>query len=290
MKKIYLTLFIVCLIISIFATQLIIHKTDGTQVTFNINEIESISFSATPPPPLGSMVVVEGGTFQTNSGQYTVTLSSFYMSNYLITQAEWEEVMVNNNNHISATPSQFVGDSNRPVENVSWYDAIVYLNFRSIQEGLTPVYSKNGDTNPDNWGVCPIIRDGEWDSIIMNMDVNGYRLPTEMEWEWAVRGGVPAQQAGTFYTLYSGSDNIDEVAWYDGNNTPNGTKPVGTKAPNELGLYDMSGNLWEWCWDWHALHVPGTYLNPTGPDSGLSRCLRGGGFWFWSRKLYDGYS
>jgi formylglycine-generating enzyme required for sulfatase activity len=106
----------------------------------------------------------------------------------------------------------------------------------------------------------------------MNINADGYRLPTEMEWEFAARGGNQSQNY-----IYSGSFNIWEVAWftYNSNNT---THKIGTKIPNEQGLYDMSGNVWEWCWDWYDPYPIGSYINPTGPGGGDLRIGRGGGW------------
>ena len=201
-----------------------------------------------------NMVIVEGGSFSmgSDSGEsdekpvHRVTVSSFIIGKYEVTQKEWKEVMGNN-------PSQFMGDD-LPVERVTWYDVVDYCNKRSLKEGLTPCYSGSGN------------------SIVCNWNANGYRLPTEAEWEYAARGGK--QSKG--YT-YSGSNDIGSVAWYNGNSS-NATHAVGTKAANELGLYDMSGNVWEWCWDWYASYPSGLQNNPAGASYGSSRVLRGGGW------------
>jgi formylglycine-generating enzyme required for sulfatase activity len=140
---------------------------------------------------------------------------------------------------------------------VSWQEAVEYCNKRSVKEGLTPAYSGSGN------------------EIRCNLSASGYRLPTEAEWEWAARGGGKDPLEYT----YSGSNSADAVAWYDGN-SGNTTHPVGAKRPNSLGLYDMSGNVWEWCWDWFGSYSGNAQTDPTGVASGSYRVLRGGGWYF----------
>ena len=220
---------------------------------------------------LSQMILVRGGSFTLSPG-YTILLSDFSIGNYLVTQGEWASVMEGNNNEISSRPSYFVDQGNNPVECISWYETLVYCNRLSILEGLEPVYSKDGYTNPYNWGPIPNSHDMSWDDIIMDMNKNGYRLPTEMEWYYAARGGILSQEE----YLYSGSYDIDEVAWY---NLNSGTSAhvVGQKKSNELGLYDMSGNVEEWCFDWWGVEFPnGGWDNPTGPENGVTRVVKGG--------------
>ena len=232
-------------------------------------------------------VLVEGGTFTMGipsnepdwfdheGPQHQVTVKSFYMARHEVTQREWQEIMGTTVTQQRNMAQQAANDSgwplhgegdNYPMYYVSWYEAIEYCNKRSVKEGLTQAYRGSGN------------------SITCDWNANGYRLPTEAEWEYAAKGGNK-----NFLTyLYSGSNSAGAVAWYDGNSGST-THPVGTKAPNDLGLYDMSGNVWEWCWDWYGNYSGGEQTNPTGAVSGADRVMRGGSWDADARRLRSAY-
>ncbi|MDR2096366.1 MAG: SUMF1/EgtB/PvdO family nonheme iron enzyme [Treponema sp.] len=227
---------------------------------------------------LEGFVRIAGGTFMMGSPaseaerlhdregpQHSVTVSGFYISKYEVTQKEWTEVMGSN-------PSNFKGD-NLPVENVSWYDAIEYCNRRSVKEGFTPAYTRSGD------------------NVTWNRGANGYRLPTEAEWEYACRAGT----TGPFST---GSNITTSQANYDGRYPYNGnakgiyrgkTWNVGSGSANAWGLYDMHGNVWEWCWDWYGSYSGYAQTDPVGASSGSNRLNRGGSWINTARNARSAY-
>ena len=200
-----------------------------------------------------NMVRVEGGTLPKGSAFAGQGVPNFAIGKCEVTWSEWKTVRTwaAANGYDIGTLGSGIGD-NYPVIDVQWYDVVKWCNAKSEMEGLAPVYSYNGT----------VLRTGGWqilgsdatDNIVNDANKNGYRLPTISEWEWAARGGISTKG----YT-YSGGNDANLVAWYSAN-SGNATHAVGTKAPNELGIYDMSGNAMEWCWD----------------RRGIGRCARGG--------------
>ncbi len=207
--------------------------------------LSAFSLNVRPQALEPQMIFVKGGVFRmgSNSGGsderpvHEVAVSSFFISRYEVTQAEWYSVMIRD-----TTDRYFGGCDSCPVERVTWYHAMEYI------ERLNSLTGKN------------------------------YRLPTEAEWEYAARGGVNSRGY-----RFSGSNKADSVAWTDGN-SGNRVHPVGRKKPNELGLYDMSGNVFEWCADWYldTFYKISPKEDPSGPETGEKKVMRGGS-WFFDR-------
>lgn len=272
MKKHLRTLFLVFgLMFAVIATGCGGGGGDGSDADDSGNTNTSIS---------GGFVLVQGATFNGSTAitgshvfitRRTITIPSLLVCDHEVTQDEYQSVTGTN-------PSRFSG-SDKPVHQVSWYDALVYCNKRSIAEQLTPCYTISGKIDPDEWGDVPLSSNSTWNAATCNFSANGYRLPTEAEWEYLAR---ERNLTNSGQTTYSGSNIIDDVAWYVDNSSsvgpssPNyGTHQVKTKAKNSLNLYDMSGNVWEWCWDWWSDSINASTPS-TGAESGSRRVLRGG--------------
>ncbi|MFH0992041.1 MAG: SUMF1/EgtB/PvdO family nonheme iron enzyme [bacterium] len=238
------------------------------------------SFVTTSSTVSQELVLVAGGTFQMGSNDandnlasppHSVTLAAFYIDKTEITYEKWTDVrnwsLTHGYTDLSVGQNGYspVG-SNNPVTDVSWYDVVKWCNARSEKEGLTPVFYTNGTQST-------IYRTGQTDinNDAVKWNANGYRLPTEAEWEFAARGGTKTHG----YT-YSGSNTVGDVAWYEKNGGT--THSVGQKAANELGTYDMSGNVWEWCWDWYVAYTSTLQTDPKGPSLGTYRVIRGGSY------------
>lgn len=224
----------------------------------NNNTPRTITLKQPGIPPF-RLKHIPAGTFQMgdDNSEYNyekpahpVSLNAFYMAEFPVTQDVYEAVTGKN-------PSRFKG-KRRPVERVSWFDAVRFCNVLSEMEGFDECYKMEGEKV-------------EW-----LPGKNGFRLPTEAEWEYAARSNPQGQSAADLN--YAGSDKLHLVGWYI-DNSHSETKDVGLKFPNQNALFDMSGNVWEWCWDWfddNYYSESKNSTNPTGPSTGSGRILRGG--------------
>ena len=240
-------------------------ETQGAIVPEGFVLVEGTTINGTESWTPSSEVFVSGRS---------LTIPDLIVSDHEVTRGEYKAVMGSDPSTASAYDkdgNQLEGDAvlNNPVNDVNWYGAIVYCNKLSMLENLTPCYSIDGSTDPDDWGEVPTSSNSTWNAATCNYEAEGYRLPTEAEWEWLARGGENYE--------YAGSDNVDDVAWYTSNTNDTGTREVKTKAPNGYGLYDMSGNVYEWCWDWYGSVSSSSAAD--GAASGSYRVGRGGSWY-----------
>ncbi len=205
--------------------------------------------------PAGRFIM--GDETQIDATPHEVAISSFYMDKNLVTQEQYEKVMGEN-------PSRWKGVGN-PVEQMRWSDGVRYCNARSKSEGLEPCYDLQ-----------------TWEC---NFQANGYRLPTEAEWEYACRAGTT-----TAYFFGNDPSKLKDYAWFEGNSGGK-PQPVGQKPPNAWGLYDMHGNVWEWCNDFYQVdyYQQSPKENPRGPKTGDTKVVRGGAWKFSDETCRCGY-
>jgi formylglycine-generating enzyme required for sulfatase activity len=250
---------------------------DGAEITVQRVDI-STEFSLIPAGIFAMGDALDG---EVDTPVRQVTVSAFYMAKHETTQALWEEVRAwgLSNGYIDLPVGGGIGP-HHPVQEVSWFDAIKWCNARSEKDGLTPCYTANDSP----------MRTGQ-SKVAMDVTADGYRLPTEAEWEKAARGGLSGHRFPWGDTITHNQANYwsEDTYAYDVSLTREHhpthasaakkwpyTSPVGVFAANDLGLHDMAGNVWEWCWDWNGTYASGPQNNPKGPASGAHRTRRGG--------------
>ncbi|MCX6874352.1 MAG: SUMF1/EgtB/PvdO family nonheme iron enzyme [Verrucomicrobia bacterium] len=255
-----------------------------------------ISADDNPVPP--GFALIPAGPFQMGDQSsplvgypfelpvHTVQVSAFYMGKCEVTKEEWDAVrtwgLANGYTDLPAGNGGYASKgANHPVHSITWYDMVKWCNARSQKEGLTLCYTVSGAT----------YKTGQ-SAPVCNWSANGYRLPTEAEWEKAARGGVAGKNFpwGTDTITHSQANYESSPSYaydvsptrgyhptYNTGDAPH-TSPVGSFAPNGYGLYDMAGNVWEWCWDWYGSYTSGSQTDPRGATSGSYRVIRGGGW------------
>jgi formylglycine-generating enzyme required for sulfatase activity len=275
----------------------------GSQIAVSVTNVSSARFFqlSLVPPTADSMAFIPAGSFtmgdtldgESDAIPTNVYVSGFYMDVNLVSSNQWRAVYSYATSHGYSFVHPGLGKAaNHPVQTVDWYDCVKWCNARSQQAGLTPVYYTDaGFTQVDTNGDTAT-------TVYPNWVASGYRLPTEAEWEKAARGGLSGQRFPWGNTISESQANYYGcTACWSYDLGPNGynaigsiggtspaTSPVGSFAPNGYGLYDMTGNVSEWCWDWYGTpYGQPTNTNPTGPAAGSYRVLRGGSW------IYDAY-
>jgi formylglycine-generating enzyme len=299
MKKLIFSLLIAaCACAPAFAQTMNVHiKGSAAPTTFQLANLDSVTFTSATQPPVvvgaDGMIAIPAGTFSmggndlSNTGcggdagpKHSVTLTAFSMDKTEITQAKYKAIMGGLN------PSGFTGDDNLPVEQVTYFDAIAFCNARSTAEGKQPVYSWTSATGTPGNGCSNLA------GLTADFSKNGYRLPTEAEWEYACRAGCTND-----YTTGPNNTLDGAYAWngdpsaanagtdpHTGGCNPGRTHPVATKLPNPWGLYDMIGNVLEMCNEMYGSYTSAAQTDPMGNTGGTFLLLKGGS-WCWHQDM-----
>ena len=245
-------------------------------------DIEGIEFTMKGIAAVNDALL--GDNIYSNNKPHTVSLSAYLIGETEVTQELWEKVMDKNPSFFKSNPASGESQGKRPVENINWYHAIAFCNKLSLKLGLDPCYTVKVGGYPVNFKALTFADipagsiNADWDNAELDMNKNGFRLPTEAEWEWAAKGGKYYKWAGT-----DTETELTNYAWYS-SNSGDKTHEVKKKAPNGYGLYDMSGNVVEWCWDWYGTIPASLGADYTGPDSGSRRVSRDGS---WKGTAYN---
>jgi formylglycine-generating enzyme required for sulfatase activity len=274
---------------------------DGVDVITDDLRIALRVSDQAPLPPEG-FVAIPGGTFAMGDALgdgpgigdetplHIVTISPFYMAQAEITKSQWDDVLTwalaNGYEFDNSGSAKAAG---HPVNMVNWYDVVKWCNARSEKEGLRPCYTVDG----------AVYRSGRSELVVCDWSADGYRLPTEAEWEYAARGGLSGRRFPLGNTLSHAVANYFGSGWHAYDASPTRyyhpayrdrirpyTSPAGAFVANGYGLYDVAGNVWEWCWDWYDAdyYQQAPAVNPRGPGASESRIIRGGS-WFYYANL-----
>ena len=292
MKKLLITLLVAAVLSAIHTERISAQTVRTAALADKTYTVKGIRFTMKPIAAVQGAVL--GDNSMEDNQEHSVSLSAYYIGETEVTQELWQAVMGNNpsgfnGNDEETKPAGGEEQKKRPVEMINWYQAIAFCNKLSLKLGLEPCYTVTVKGKPIDFASLPfdkIPSEDEymseketavkaWDAVTVDISKNGFRLPSEADWEWAAKGGVESRWAGS-----DDEEEVDRYMWHDGNSESR-THEVKKLKPNGYGLYDMSGNVWEWCWDHFKDFLPDSLVEAgivdidDIPDS--CRAFRGGG-------------